>query len=319
MSVIIPAYNSSATIERIANEVLHQTFMPSELIIVDDGSTDSTLNIAKKIQEQNAPIVIVIHQPNKGVSAARNAGIKASQSRYITFIDSDDEISEDYLENLMSGIIEDNSDLSIAGYHKVPTGDVMLKKAVFDKSRYRDVLMTYNIGVAVCKVYDADIIRQNKIEFPVGMKASEDAVFYYRYLQHSKRCSFVDKSGYTYYAPADGKTYGISVPDELIALEAMSQTIIKLLNTLVLDSECTERLRKRIVIILHRVLIATYSLPRQTRSDFLSKVQWYYLLPYLKTDSLTRFLLHNRYFTIFYLLMILRGKILRRQYTEILK
>ena len=95
ISVVIPAYNREKTIKRCIDSAMRQTYAASEIIVVDDGSTDKTLNIIEK--EYNGA-VRVIKQKHKGAQAARNAGIRIAQGEYIAFLDSDDEWLLDKLE-----------------------------------------------------------------------------------------------------------------------------------------------------------------------------------------------------------------------------
>ena len=96
-SVIIPLYNKAGTIERAIRSVLAQTESAFEIIVVDDGSTDDSAQKVRAIQDAR---IRLIQQPNGGVSAARNTGIKAAKYDYITFLDADDEYLPDYLATI---------------------------------------------------------------------------------------------------------------------------------------------------------------------------------------------------------------------------
>ena len=87
ISVVIPTYNRRKTIGRSIDSVLNQTLFPSEIIVVDDGSTDGTCDYI----QSNFPSIKLLHQPNKGVSSARNMGIRSSNSDWVALLDSDDE------------------------------------------------------------------------------------------------------------------------------------------------------------------------------------------------------------------------------------
>jgi len=89
VSIIMPAYNAESFIEEAINAVIKQSYLNWELIVVDDGSNDSTANIVKKIQLSHGNIIYV-HQKNKGLGSARNYGIKTATGRWIAFLDSDD-------------------------------------------------------------------------------------------------------------------------------------------------------------------------------------------------------------------------------------
>ena len=114
ISVIIPTYNRKHTLQRAIDSVLVQTFKPFEIIIVDDGSEDGTREWLLK----NYPSVQYIHQPNNGVSSARNKGIQISQGSWIALLDSDDEWMPEKLES-QSRFIEVNRDSSFCHTNEI--------------------------------------------------------------------------------------------------------------------------------------------------------------------------------------------------------
>ena len=101
VSIILPTYNRAYIIEKAIQSVLNQTYQDFELIIVDDGSTDNTEEIIKKLQEKDKRIRYIKLETNKGAAAARNEGIKIAHGKYITFQDSDDEWLPEKLEKQM--------------------------------------------------------------------------------------------------------------------------------------------------------------------------------------------------------------------------
>ena len=116
ISVIVPIYNAEAYLSRCVDSILGQTFSDFELILVDDGSTDKSGAICDYYVSKDERVK-VIHQHNSGVSAARNAGLEASKSRYVTFVDSDDYILDCFLSSLYSAITKRaNIDMAYCGY-----------------------------------------------------------------------------------------------------------------------------------------------------------------------------------------------------------
>jgi len=105
ISVVIPTYNRIELLKRSIDSVINQTIKPSEIIIVDDGSNDGTEAMVKKQYDS----LKIIKQKNKGASAARNSGIKASSGEWICFLDSDDEWKNDKLEKQITAVAN-NSD-----------------------------------------------------------------------------------------------------------------------------------------------------------------------------------------------------------------
>ena len=117
ITVIIPAYNSSATILRAINSVINQTFRDFELIVIDDGSTDKTLELLGYF-EGNEHIRIISFKENRGVSGARNAGMREATGKYIAFLDADDYWLEDKLEKQFDFMERLEVPLSATGYFR---------------------------------------------------------------------------------------------------------------------------------------------------------------------------------------------------------
>ena len=116
ISIIIPCYNAADTIVNTLYAIQHQTYKDYEVIAVNDGSQDNTIEILRE-WAQNDDRIKVIHQYNQGVSAARNNAIVQAQGDYICFVDADDIIEEDYLEQLLGLIsINDTYDLAMCGF-----------------------------------------------------------------------------------------------------------------------------------------------------------------------------------------------------------
>jgi len=113
-SVIVPVYNVEQYLDKCLASILGQTYKDFECIVVDDGSPDNSSAIIDKYVKQDQRFK-VIHQKNMGVSAARNAGLAIAQGDYITFVDSDDYISNEYLEKFALKIANTDADIVICG------------------------------------------------------------------------------------------------------------------------------------------------------------------------------------------------------------
>ena len=98
VSVVVPCYNAAAFLTRAVNSIRNQTFRNWEMILVDDGSTDATPKVAQQLAQEDPRIRLLKHPTNRGVSAARNTGIAAARSEYVTLLDADDEYLPDYLK-----------------------------------------------------------------------------------------------------------------------------------------------------------------------------------------------------------------------------
>lgn len=128
ISVVIPAYNREATIERAVMSILNQTILPTEIIVVDDCSTDSTAAIVQKLRRENSLVKLIRLKKNQGAQVARNCGIKIAKGNWIAFLDSDDEWLENKLE-IQQKAVEENPEFDVF------YGDYYIKKN--DRIHYR--------------------------------------------------------------------------------------------------------------------------------------------------------------------------------------
>lgn len=178
VSIIVPIYNVEKYLNKCVDSILNQTFKDFELILVDDGSTDNCGKICDEYEKLDNRIR-VIHKENGGLSDARNKGIDESNSEFISFVDSDDYISEDMYEVLYNNLEKENADISVCGYYRC-LNDKMISK--FEKEEYfvvnnkealRLVLEDKKISVEACtKIYRKTLFDNTR--YPVG-KLSEDA------------------------------------------------------------------------------------------------------------------------------------------------
>ena len=126
-SIVIPVYNAKASLERCVDSWLGQTRNDLEVILVDDGSSDGSGELSDRLAENSNGQVRVLHQENSGVSAARNAGIRASEGAFLLFTDSDDYVEPDYLEKMAYLQEKSDADLVLCGYHHLYDGADIVK------------------------------------------------------------------------------------------------------------------------------------------------------------------------------------------------
>jgi len=117
ISVIIPVYNTSKYLKRCLDSIINQTYVNLEIICINDGSKDNSLEILNQYKKKDDRIII-IDKENQGVSAARNDGIKNSTGMYITFVDSDDWLELDAIEILYKTLINEKVDVVRGNYYK---------------------------------------------------------------------------------------------------------------------------------------------------------------------------------------------------------
>ena len=203
-SVIVPAYNSEKTITRCINSVLLQTFADFELICVDDGSNDMTGEILDKFA-QNDKRVVVIHKKNGGIASARNAGLDKATGEYLFFVDSDDWVSDYFLETVNSILVRKTIDICLFDTYRNING-VDLSKSSFDGNEglilNKDNVLTfakYNKNAVVWnKIINTELVKKNNIHF-VDLYYLDDFIFCIQIFKYSKTLFYSKKAGYHYY------------------------------------------------------------------------------------------------------------------------
>lgn len=165
ISVIVPIYNAEKYLAQCIESIIHQTHRDLQILLINDGSTDSSLSIAQDFAQRDARIEIHT-QSNQGQSAARNNGLQHATGEYISFVDADDYLDNDFYETLLPYIA--NYDCVQIGYRRVSTeGRIMEEKL----PRY-----FYQFTSPCMRLYHRNIFTQHALTFPEGM-IYEDVVF----------------------------------------------------------------------------------------------------------------------------------------------
>lgn len=200
ISVVIPVYNVEQYLPKCIESIMNQTYKNLEIILVNDGSTDGSQKICEEYKSIDNRIKI-INKENGGLSDARNVGIDNSSGNYITFIDSDDYIDDDYVYTLYKSLISYNADMSIAS-HKIIYPKRIIDKATDEKfcANSKKVLekILYDEGIDLSawgKLYKKSLF--NNIKFPKG-RLFEDSATTYRLIDESKKIAVNSKSVYNY-------------------------------------------------------------------------------------------------------------------------
>lgn len=204
ISVIVPVYNVEAYLERCVESILQQTYANFELILINDGSADSSGQICDHLASQYENIK-AHHIENAGVSNARNMGIQLATSSWVTFIDSDDFVTQDYLATLASAVEGENIGFVIAPLHHIKNGIVTDLPPHSGKTELwsteetmKELLMTTRTSFfPVAKLFNRDLLADEK--FNTNYHLAEDALFLTELLLKT-RCSsvFIDKPVYYY-------------------------------------------------------------------------------------------------------------------------
>ena len=197
VSIIVPIYNAEQWLFDCLESIESQSYKDFEVLMVDDGSRDSSATICKIFEERDSRFLYYF-QENAGVSAARNFGLKYVQGEYICFIDADDKVAPDYLSHLLElssdgsfGVCNFTRDIKELGEKK---GEIIYYEARDCVSRILwESVKTFNLWMMLFK---NNIIQNNNIKFVVGCARNEDIEFYINYLLYENK---IKVSGYMDY------------------------------------------------------------------------------------------------------------------------
>lgn len=204
ISVIVPIYNVEDYLVECIESLIVQTYRNIEILLINDGSTDNCATIAKEFSERDCR-VIYIEKSNGGLSEARNYGIYHSKGKYLTFVDSDDKVSSDYIANLYNAIQKHDSSIAIGGYLEfyerhnsirnyeyldkvIPVEEALLN--MYDIKTYGSIFIT-----AWGKLFHKSIF--NDLEFALN-KYHEDEFFHYKAYLKANSITYIDKPLYHY-------------------------------------------------------------------------------------------------------------------------
>ncbi|RBR31351.1 glycosyltransferase family 2 protein [Enterococcus cecorum] len=192
VSVIVPVYNSEKYVERCILSILNQTYSSIELILINDGSTDSSLNILDEYSRKDNRIILV-NKENEGVSASRNLGIEIATGKYLMFIDNDDFVEPSYVETYVSEIEKYSADLIIGGYQRVNSEKILFKDYPRDANWGKYVILS-----PWAKIYRTELIKNNDIKFldyPIG----EDIYFNFQVFKYTNQIYAINNLGYHWF------------------------------------------------------------------------------------------------------------------------
>lgn len=276
VSVVIPIYNTENYLSGCVDSVLKQTYNNIEVLLIDDGSKDNSLRIAKNYAAIDSRIR-VFHKKNGGVSSARNLGIEKSTGEYIVFVDSDDEIEKQYVETLLSDVFS-NRMIMCGIVNEYKNGKkTIISSASLDKTNFRFYMYADNaVGGFCCnKIYNKKIISSNNISFNCAIKNCEDMLFNAQYSKYIDSFDYKKNALYHYRQRSDSAT---NVSDNIYYKEVISAIIamrsikgaskLDLLALDYMELELNIRCKKPIngLLLLRYIFDARLSLSRRLKA-----------------------------------------------------
>lgn len=235
VSIVVPVYNVEKYLRRCVDSLIRQTYKNVEIILVDDGSTDGCTKICDDYAKLDNRIK-VLHKKNGGLSDARNAGLTVASGDYVSFVDSDDWVHEDFIKILVNMTEETGADISVCSYKKIYSDSnvsnenkcvaELCKPILFNPvEAIRDIfsadtklwITTWN------KLYKKSLFTKNKIVFPVG-KIHEDNFTTYKLFFYAERIAFIDVPLYYYFQRTDSIMGRPFDTRRLVIFEALKET-----------------------------------------------------------------------------------------------
>lgn len=225
VSVIVPIYNVEKYLRRCVDSIIEQTYRDFELILVDDGSPDNCPIICDEYA-QKYEFITVVHKKNGGLSDARNAGTKNARGQYVTYIDSDDFVSKDYLQSLVELIFKYNAEIAVGGIYTFYDDKHIKLKSVDEKTycyngldALKNMLYQNNLDSSACAMV---ILKSIALQYPFPYgKYHEDEFTTYKYYLYANKVAISTKPIYYYYQRQDSimHVFGQASMDELDAAD----------------------------------------------------------------------------------------------------
>lgn len=204
ITIIVPVYNAAQYLPKCIESILAQTYTHFELLLLDDGSKDNSLEICNDYAKQDTRIKVFSHS-NMGVSATRNRGIEYAQGEYISFVDSDDWVKSSYLQVLYDALQPNlGRGLVIAGFEKCSKNNiipVLLPTISLNQEQTKDIALKYlnsDIFYTFGKLFDKSLIIQKNLRFMTEISCCEDLFFILDYANYTGYIHIIGESVYYY-------------------------------------------------------------------------------------------------------------------------
>lgn len=298
ISIIVPVFNASKTLIRCIDSILLQTYQEFELLLINDGSTDSSAGICEKYAAKDKRIRYFF-QVNGGVSAARNKGLDNATGNFIAFVDSDDYLDKEYLEAFFHLDSSPNDALVIQGFIKEFQSGfldvVAVEERVYHPTDFSDFFHSLKfirkMPFPFAKLFDAKIINEKQIRFNINVHYGEDLIFILDYLQYVHTIIVVNSSLYHYIKTDGSLSYRLnSYESEIERFNIVKSQLDSLHARLGLNEQVVAFHKSYITRYLIRAFSSLYISPnKKHRRDRLAVMEHH-----LVSDS---FELINKYFT----------------------
>lgn len=288
VSVIVPIHNSSNYLHRCIDSIISQSYANIEIIFVDDGSTDNSLQICNQYSDNR---IHIFSQKNAGASSARNKGLDVCNGDWVIFVDSDDYISLTYIEHLVdAAVCDSNLDLVICGLtihsrdsiQELYGGSINLN---ITSNKLEVLYNKYDLlkrGGPVAKLYNTKLIKKNNIRFVTDARFGEDTIFLHDYLRYCDCIKIIGETGYHVVStPGSVSKRLYDVKNEISTFNNFSKLVpwyIEHLN----DNHSKISIGKKKMLYLKRVILSLWKNPNSDniKLEVLKSIDYSYVIPY---------------------------------------
>ncbi len=289
LSVIIPVYNGEQTIERCILSVLNQTFKDLDVVVVNDGSTDGTERIVRRLI-QNDNRIRLFNIENSGVSNARNFGIDNSTGEYLAFIDSDDYIDAEMYDYLISTIIEEKVEICHCSYKNVSSDASIVsiigntnKKIVQSHDEALECLLSGKLftGSLCNKIYSRRII--GNIRFESDLKFNEDVLFNTQVFNNVNKSVYLDYAFYNYVQNISSATH--TANDVLFATQCLqvSKRIKDIFDGTSLENISSTKVARNLIVVYRTYILSPDYVSKVEKKKIYNEINYYMDLGYYKS------------------------------------
>ncbi len=231
ISVIVPVYNVEKYVGRCLTSIINQSYTNLEIIVVNDGSTDNSLSVCEAYAAKDNRIKLIT-QENRGLSGARNTGLRHYTGEYVTFVDSDDWIHCNMVEYLYNLLIRHNCDMSLCGCLRVYEETILDKDMIemngsmYSSDEFMELFLKARYTACWSRLFRRDII--SGLEFPEGLNC-EDFIFMYEAIRRIKNgVGYVEIPLYYYYVRFDSivnESFGIKKFDQYYSAKKLYELV----------------------------------------------------------------------------------------------
>lgn len=277
ITVVVPVYNNALYLESCLDSILAQTYRDLEIICVNDGSTDNSLELLHTIAKRD-PRVTVLSQENAGVSAARNAGLELAHGDFVAFVDSDDELEPDMYETLLKLATEYQADIAHCGYKRMHLDGTEKniqgteKLLVQDSWNAIQCLLTgkFFVGSLWNKLYKKELF--SDVRFDTSLKINEDVLINVQVFLKAKKLVFLDVPKYYYYERASSSCSRTNQLRKKQDCVAASKKMLEACTNTQLESVCAGRLRGTLIDLYRTYLLTDMRETKAVREDLHNEI-----------------------------------------------